>query len=126
MSYALARHVIADLYGCEADLDDEAAVAAAASMAAEAAGARSLGLHTHRYQPQGVSVFVLLAESHLSIHTWPEHRYAAVEVFTCGRRTDPRAGLAVVEKALRPQRKEESERPRGIMALCRPQTPAAP
>ena len=71
-------------------------------------------------------VFVLLAESHLSIHTWPEHRYAAVEVFTCGRRTDPRAGLAVVEKALRPQRKEESERPRGIMALCRPQTPAAP
>jgi S-adenosylmethionine decarboxylase len=57
-------------------------------------------LITHRFDPQGVTGLALLAESHISIHTWPESGYAAVDVFTCGDHTMPERACQVLQTAL--------------------------
>lgn len=94
------RHLIADLTGC-ARLDDAGFVEAALVAAAEAAGATVLEARLHSFGPgQGVTGVVLLAESHISIHTWPEHGYAAVDIFLCGRRHDLDAALGSIVAAL--------------------------
>lgn len=96
----LSRHLIIELFGCDhAALDDVAVVRAAMLAATEAVGATRLAEAFHAYAPQGVSGTVLIGESHLSVHTWPEHGYAAVDIFTCGG-LDPRRGVAVLERAL--------------------------
>ncbi|MBI4954736.1 MAG: adenosylmethionine decarboxylase [Myxococcales bacterium] len=96
----LSRHLIAELYGCPAErLDDLALAAEALRAAAAAIGATVVGEAFHRYAPQGVSGTLLIAESHLSLHTWPEARYAAVDIFTCGG-LDPRPGVRAVEARL--------------------------
>jgi S-adenosylmethionine decarboxylase len=64
------------------------------------AGATLLNLITHHFQPQGVTGLALLAESHLSIHTWPESGYAAVDVFTCGDHTMPERACEVLCREL--------------------------
>nr|MCH9714848.1 adenosylmethionine decarboxylase [Cyanobacteriota bacterium] len=68
--------------------------------AAKRAGATLLNLITHRFEPQGVTGLALLAESHISIHTWPESGYAAVDVFTCGDHTMPEQACAVLAAEL--------------------------
>ncbi len=84
------KHCIQELYGADfAKLNDEAFVHSSLAEAAQVAGATLLDIKTHLFEPQGVTGFVLLAESHISIHTWPELGYAAVDVYTCGDRTDP-------------------------------------
>ena len=94
----VGKHCILELYACDADkLNDESFIRTTIATAAREAGATVLQLISHRFQPQGVTGLVLLAESHLSIHTWPESGYAAVDVFTCGDHTLPeRACLALV------------------------------
>lgn len=82
---ALGRHLLIDLHGCRPrTLDDVDAVRSAALEVADKLGARVLGVTEHVFEPQGVTVIVAIAESHVSVHTWPEHDYAAVDVFTCG------------------------------------------
>ena len=86
----VGKHCILELYGCDpAKLDDEAFIRSLITMAVQRAGATLLDLITHHFEPQGVTGLALLAESHLSIHTWPESGYAAVDVFTCGDHTMP-------------------------------------
>ena len=75
--------------------------------------------HLHRYAPQGVAGVVLLAESHLSIHTWPEHGYAAVDVFTCGDCVPHRAVPVLVE-GLCAERAEVLSLERGVAGAPRP------
>lgn len=67
----------------------------------------------HQYEPYGVTGVFLLAESHLSIHTWPEYDYVAVDVFTCSEGTDPRAILEIMRRKFRPGRYEEEVMDRG-------------
>lgn len=96
------RHLLADLYGCPV-LDDLALVEDALRAAAVAAGASVIGVHLHHFGPgHGVTGIALLAESHISIHTWPEHGYAAIDIFLCGERHDPAAALAVLDDRLAP------------------------
>lgn len=105
MGLPTGRHVIADLYDCPADLINDAdAVAAVACYAAEASGATILNVHAHQFSPQGVTVLLLLAESHLSVHTWPEHGLAAVDLFTCGESTEPEGALALLTAGLGSER----------------------
>ena len=86
----VGKHCILELYGCDQrKLDDEAFLRTTITTAAKRAGATLLNLITHRFEPQGVTGLALLAESHISIHTWPENGYAAVDVFTCGDHTMP-------------------------------------
>jgi S-adenosylmethionine decarboxylase len=87
---ASGKHCILELYRANSrKLNDEAFVREALAEAARVSHATLLDISTHKFEPQGVTGFALLAESHISIHTWPEHEYAAVDVFTCGDTTDP-------------------------------------
>lgn len=90
MTSSLGRHCLVELYDCPLDrIDDVDHVLRCVREAAIVAGATLLGEQWHRFEPHGVTAVALLAESHISVHTWPEHRYAAVDVFTCGTTTDP-------------------------------------
>ena len=82
---SLGVQIIADLYDCDRErLDDTELVCEAMLEAARRARATIITHTFHRFSPQGVSGVVIIAESHLAIHTWPEHHYAAVDLFTCG------------------------------------------
>jgi len=93
----VGKHCILELYDCDpTKLDDETFLRRTITTAAQRAGATLLNLITHRFEPQGVTGLALLAESHISIHTWPENGYAAVDVFTCGDHTMPEKACEVL------------------------------
>jgi S-adenosylmethionine decarboxylase len=87
---ALGKHIVCELSGCDSEtLADVDGIHAMMVEAAQAARATVMESAFHRFEPQGVSGTVILAESHLSIHTWPEKGYAAMDFYTCGDHTDP-------------------------------------
>ncbi len=90
-------HIIAELFGCQ-KLNDLKFVARALREAARICGATILHAKFHRFSPHGITGYILLAESHISIHTWPECGYAAVDVFTCGSMDAEKAVRHLVEK----------------------------
>jgi S-adenosylmethionine decarboxylase len=92
----VGRHVIAELRGCtHCDFDEQ--IYAVLQEAVKAAGATLLHMYVHKFEPQGMTGIAVLAESHISFHTWPETGYVAVDVFTCGAHTDPEAALQVLK-----------------------------
>lgn len=109
-------HLLADLFGCER-LDDLATVEAALRDGVAAAGATLLDLKMHGFGvEQGVTGIALLAESHISIHTWPERDYAAVDIFLCGETHDLTAALGALASRLKAQRCDERRIARGYGA----------
>ncbi len=110
----IGRHLIAEYYDCSAAIVDAVeAVARHLRAAAEAVGATIVNEAFHRYAPQGVSGTILIAESHLSVHTWPEVGYVAVDIFTCGG-LDPRLGFPVLEERFEAQAVRMQEILRGL------------
>lgn len=97
---ALGRHLLMELEDCnEETLNDLETLKAAMLAAADEAGATVLGESFHRFAPHGISGVVVVAESHLFIHTWPEYGYAAADIFTCGTTVHPeKAAEILVEK----------------------------
>ena len=83
--------------------------------AAEDCGAEVLGESFHRFSPQGISGVVVIAESHLSIHTWPEFGYAAADVFTCGTVVKPEIAAEVLIEELDSKHHEIKEIQRGVL-----------
>lgn len=115
MTEPLATHVLVELWGVRTELlNDAKGLEAVLIEAAKAARCEVLGALHHQFTPQGASVVVLVAESHLSIHTWPEHGYAAVDILTCGK-TLPEAGVASLIERLAPQRHSIDRVGRGLM-----------
>ncbi|HHW00375.1 MAG TPA: S-adenosylmethionine decarboxylase proenzyme [Clostridiaceae bacterium] len=87
---ALGRHILAEIYDCDSCiLNDRNLIEKIMVESALEAGAEIREVAFHKFSPQGVSGVVVISESHLSIHTWPELGYAAVDVFTCGDKVDP-------------------------------------
>jgi S-adenosylmethionine decarboxylase len=126
----VGKHCILELYDCNPQkLDDEAFLRTAITTAAKRAGATLLNLITHRFEPQGVTGLALLAESHISIHTWPESGYAAVDVFTCGDHTMPERACDVLGQELGATRRKlksfRRETPASIADGIREPVPAA-
>jgi S-adenosylmethionine decarboxylase len=110
----LGRHLLCEFYGCDrGPLDDVEAVAAILRAAAHEVGATIVAEAFHRYAPHGVSGTLLIAESHLSLHTWPEHGYVAVDIFTCGG-LDPRPGFALIAARLGARSTRAHEIARGL------------
>jgi S-adenosylmethionine decarboxylase len=108
-------HLLVDLWGASR-LDDPHHIDAALREAAEAAGATILHSHFHHFSPNGgVSGVVVLAESHVSIHTWPERGFAAVDLFMCGA-CDPYLSVPVLRRAFTPDSVRLDERRRGRMS----------
>ena len=86
----LGRHVLVEFYGCDPEaLNDVKGIEGTMVEAAKEAGATVIKSVFHLFNPHGVSGVVVIAESHLAIHTWPEYGYAAVDLFTCGENVDP-------------------------------------
>ena len=104
-------HLIVDLYGAQG-LDDIDLIEATLRRAVDAARATLLHIHVHHFQPNGVSGVAVLAESHISIHTWPDTGYAAVDVFMCGK-ANPDACVPVLREAFRAHRVDVNEILRG-------------
>jgi len=112
----LGRQLIVELFGCDRDLLDSIdKLRRALIEAAKASRSTVIGHVFHKFSPQGVSGVIVIAESHLAIHTWPEYGYAAVDIFTCGKHTDPWGALAVIKEALKPKRIAVMEVRRGLM-----------
>ena len=85
-----SKHFLLELYGCDCEkLNDESFLRCILSRAAKLANATVLNLISNKFEPQGVTAIALLAESHISIHTWPESNYSAVDIFTCGQNMMP-------------------------------------
>jgi S-adenosylmethionine decarboxylase len=100
-STVLGQHLIAEYYGCAPGvLDDLEALKEMMLAAAQKAGATPVKAEFHRFMPQGVSGVVIIAESHLTIHTWPEYAYAAIDFFTCGHSTYPMRAHEFLSQAL--------------------------
>ncbi|NVO13955.1 MAG: adenosylmethionine decarboxylase [Rhodoplanes sp.] len=104
-------HLIVDVYGGER-LDDIDHIEETLRACVDAAGATLLHIHLHHFQPTGVSGVAVLAESHISIHTWPEAGYAALDVFMCGN-ADPDACIPILREAFSAGRVAVSELLRG-------------
>lgn len=93
-------HCILELYDCPANvLDDVVYIRQALREAAEHSRSTLLGEITHQFQPHGVTALALLAESHISVHTWPEAGYVAADVFTCGHHTKPELACSYLIEA---------------------------
>jgi S-adenosylmethionine decarboxylase len=107
-------HLIIDLHGAEG-LDDIDLIEATLRRCVSAAQATLLHIHLHHFQPSGVSGVAVLAESHISIHTWPDSCYAALDVFMCGK-ANPDACIPVLREAFKAKRVEVNEILRGQAA----------
>ena len=105
-------HLLVDLWGAR-NLTDPALIDATLRAAAVAARATILHSHFHHFTPNGgVSGVVVLAESHITIHTWPERDFAAIDIFMCGA-CDPRLSIPVLQEAFAPERIDLNEQRRG-------------
>jgi S-adenosylmethionine decarboxylase len=111
---ALGVQILADMYECDpAVLSDVGAVRAFMVEAALRCGATIVNECFHHFSPHGVSGVVIIAESHLAIHTWPEHGFAALDLFTCGETLKPEICLSYLQGAFRSQRQSTSTVRRG-------------
>lgn len=111
---ALGTHLLVELRDCDRKaLDNLPFIRETFLHAAEEVGAHVLGYKFHRFSPQGVTGIVAIAESHLSIHTWPEFGYAAVDIFTCGKSFEPNKAAALIIQALQCKDPEVTEVLRG-------------
>ncbi len=108
------KHLILDLWDCQ-QLDNLSFIEQTLSDATESAGATLLHIHLHHFTPNGgVSGVAVLAESHISIHTWPERSYAALDIFMCGH-TKPEKAVELLKQRFQPKRIEMSTHLRGII-----------
>ena len=97
-----SKHLLLELYGCDCEkLNDESFLRCTLNKAAKIAKATVLNLISHKFEPQGVTAIALLAESHISIHTWPESNYSAVDIFTCGQNMMPELASQYLIQSLR-------------------------
>ena len=95
------KHILFTLKGCPYDkLDDESLIRATLIGAAVLTQSTLLNVSSHKFSPHGVTAIALLAESHISIHTWPENGVAVCDVFTCGDHTNPRSGATYMYETL--------------------------
>ena len=96
-----SKHLLLELYRCDSEkLNDESFLRCTLNRAAKLAKATVLNLISNKFDPQGVTAIALLAESHISIHTWPESSYSAVDIFTCGQNMQPDVASQFLIEAL--------------------------
>jgi len=114
--YALGRHLLLELKNCNKEvLDDLDFLKDCLNEAAIECGASVVGESFYHFSPQGVSGVVNIAESHISIHTWPEYGYAAVDVFTCGENAKPEKAAKLIAEKLESTNQSLIELRRGIL-----------
>lgn len=116
MEYStFGRHVAIDTWGVDFDLLNNAEwLKHQLVEAAEVAGATVLGVQSKQFEPQGATVLCLLSESHISIHTYPEKGFAAIDCYTCGETVDPQVAIDYLVSVLKPEKVYGKKLVRGI------------
>ena len=119
-----SKHFLLELYRCDYEkLNDESYLRCTLNRAAKFAKATVLNLISNKFEPQGVTAIALLAESHISIHTWPESNYSAVDIFTCGQNMMPEMANQYLIEALKAKehylRVIERNPPKGVLNQIR-------
>jgi S-adenosylmethionine decarboxylase len=110
----MGRHVISELWGCDFEkLNDVVQIEQIFVGAALKSGAEIREVAFHKFAPQGVSGVVIISESHLTIHSFPEHGYASIDVYTCGD-LNPNIAADYIAEALGAETRENIEIPRGM------------
>lgn len=113
-----SRHYIVDVWGCNAEvLNDVKLLEEVLVDAALKAGAEVREATFHQFLPYGISGVVIISESHLSIHTFPEHGYASIDVFTCGERIDPQIAVDIIIQKLWANRVHSLNLVRGVQGI---------
>lgn len=113
---ALGRHILVEFYNCDEEiLKNPILVEKYMKEAANIAKATIVQSVFHHFNPYGVSGVVVISESHLAIHTWPEYGYVAIDIFTCGDKIEPWEAFKFLEKSFKAERSEPTEIPRGIV-----------
>ena len=96
-----SKHYLLELYRCDYEkLNDESFLRCTLNNAAKLANATVLNLISNKFEPQGVTAIALLAESHISLHPWPEAHYSAVDIFTCGQKMKPNMSCTYIIETL--------------------------
>ena len=98
---AVGQHILLDLYDCQSDLSDTTLMESTLVQAAEASNATIVSHHFHTFSPHGVSGVVIIQESHFTIHTWPEHNFASIDIYTCGDEMNFEAGISHLQEELK-------------------------
>jgi len=120
MSNTLGRHILVEFYGCNSEiLNDVITIEKSMVNAAKEAQATVINSTFHHFSPYGVSGVVVIQESHLAIHTWPEYKYAAVDVFTCGEVVNPWIAYDFLKKAFEADQGSAMEINRGQKDLLK-------
>jgi S-adenosylmethionine decarboxylase len=115
---SLGNHLIIELYDCNADIvNDLHKVENILMESVNISGAEIIAPVFHKFNPHGVSGVIVIAESHFSIHTWPEYGYCAVDIFTCGDTIDSHKALIFMKKAFEAKSISVVETKRGILNL---------
>lgn len=116
MNGPLGRHILCEAFGCDPELiNDRQTVEDIMVQAALEAGAEVREVAFHQFSPQGVSGVVVISESHLAIHTWPEIGFAAIDVFTCGDSVDPWEACDFLVSRFKAQNATTTEVKRGVL-----------
>lgn len=108
----LGIHLVAEFWLAK-DIEEKEKLKNILKGAAKAANCTLLEFVVHKFSPRGITGVILLAESHIAIHTWPEKNYLAVDIFTCGDRAKPYIALDFLKKTLKPKKFEVREIKRG-------------
>ncbi|GIO87153.1 S-adenosylmethionine decarboxylase proenzyme [Paenibacillus faecis] len=119
MEYStFGRHVAVDTWGVDFEVLNNAELLQAHMVeAAESCGATVLSVQSKQFEPQGATVLVLLSESHLSIHTYPERGFAAIDCYTCGETVDPQLAIDYLVSVLKPEKCYAKKLIRGLGEL---------
>jgi S-adenosylmethionine decarboxylase len=114
---ALGKHLLLELNDCDHELlNDKEYLRKTLSDVARLIGATVVDDSFYQFTPQGVSGVVIIAESHISIHTWPEHNYAAIDVFTCGEVINPKDAIKPLVERLNAKSSTHIELNRGVLS----------
>lgn len=114
---SLGTQILVELYNCNADkINDVEFIESAMLSATQNSGATIISHNFHKFNPHGVSGVVVIAESHVSIHSWPEYDYAAVDIFICGESIDPRSIQADLKEAFESKNISSKEMKRGMFS----------
>lgn len=113
ISYA-GIHLIAEFWGCKI-IEDSKKIERILVTAAKEAKNIPLKIAIHKFNPRGITGVLLLKESHIAIHSWPEFDYLAIDIFTCGNKSMPYKALKYLKKEFQPKKIEIQEIKRGIL-----------
>ena len=113
----LGRHILAEFFDCDPNvLNNPELVEKYMLQAALECGATVVNKCFHLFAPHGVSGVVIISESHLAIHTWPEYGYAAVDLFTCGEQCDPKISYKFLKEKFNSKDAKYTQLNRGLMS----------